>query len=114
VSRQRARFHADQRDRLPTKVRVEHDDGLGVVHVGPPLQRGVVGVGHPPQHRAYVEGFLALAVGRWIEDLGERGEVAARPEVRRRGDVTVGGVGSWGDARETLTRRGVRVLVVGE
>src|ERR1035438_4716456 len=74
----------------------------------------MVGIGYAAQQRAHVEGFLAFTVDRGIEYLAERAEAAARPGVRRRGDVPADGVGGRGWPGEAVAWRSVGVLVVCE
>ena len=93
---------------------VEHHGGVGVGHVGPAFQDGVVLVDDGAHHGADVERFFAVFVGLGGEDVADGAELAGGVGVRVGADVAVGGVGGVGAAREAFPGGAVGVVVVGE
>ena len=63
LARDDPRFDADDAHRNSANVRVEHHGGVGVGHVGPPLEHRMVLVDHRTHDRPNVERLLAVFVG---------------------------------------------------
>src|ERR1700730_6137538 len=89
LTRDDPRFDADDGHRNSGDVRVEHHGGVGVGHVGPPLEYRMVLVDHRTHDRMNVERLLAVFVGGIGEDVADGREFAARMYVREVANVTV-------------------------
>ena len=112
---QRTRLDSEQRHRPAAEVGVPHHRRLRAPHVGPALERGVVGVDRRAHHAADVERLLAAGVGL----LGEHVADARQRRARSRCAASRGRRGRRGSLRRGATRKAfagsdVGVLVVRE
>src|ERR1700730_2565908 len=114
LTRDDPRFDADDGHRNSGYVRVEYHGGVGVGHIGPPLEYRVVLVDHRTHDRTNIERLLAVFVGHRREDVANGCEVAARMYVRKGANVTVHRVGTDSAAREAFSRSDIRVVIVCE
>ncbi len=102
-------FDAQHGHRASADPGVDHHGGVGVRHARPAFGARVVGVADRRDHRADVEGLLAIRVVRGGEDLPHRRELARVRIVRHVPGERVGGLGP---ARARLARGHPGALVV--